>query len=186
MDAHFRELLEARNTDNEMMNNLVNQYPDTLQLKESLLYERHEVPIECEPLKTYLSQHGSTPRFIDTLRANKRGYLGKWAVIRNELYLIELSGMLENKEEITLEDIFPGQERVLAEWFNGEIVLTQGKLLSLKNADRPAIYEKDLHLKFVNGRLADKYCVENTPDEFAGKQYKFLSELKRKQLADIR
>lgn len=164
MSANFRELLGIGKADKEPIENHVNEQPETPQLKESLIFECREVPIECEPLKSYFSQLESPPRFLSTMRANKRGYLGKWSVRKNELYLIEICGLLENKEEITLDYLFPGKQIVMAEWFSSEIVLNQGKLLALKNKDRPAIYEKDLHLVFENGQLVNRFVTENEVD----------------------
>lgn len=132
------------------------------QLKEVLVYKGQEVAVDCDPLNQYFSQLKSPPRFLTKCKANERGYLGRWIIIKDELYLSGLIGVLENNDEISLEYIFPGKQAVLAEWFTGEIVINQGKLLSLKSLNRPAIYEKDLHLEFVNGRLIDTHVSENT------------------------
>jgi hypothetical protein len=133
------------------------------QLKEILVYKGKEFPVSADPLSQYFTSENS-PRFFKNLRANKRGYLGKWAVIKNELFLTSLSGELENADEISLENVFPGKERVFAEWFNGEIILNLGKLLALANKDRPAVYASDLHLEFIKGRLINTQIVENTLD----------------------
>ena len=119
----------------------------------------------CEPLNQYFARLKSPPRFYTGLKANKRGYLGRWAIIKNELHLTKLIGLLENNEEITLDHLFPGKQNVFAEWFNGEIVLNQGKLIALKSENIPAIYEKDLHLEFINGMLTNTYIVENALDQ---------------------
>jgi hypothetical protein len=134
------------------------------QLKEVLIYQGKAIPMDSDPLKQYLDGMKLPPNFIKTLKADQRGYLGKWAVVQNELYLTELNGVLENSDTISLESLFPGKQYVFAEWFTGEIVLNQGRLLALKSSDRPAIYEKDFHLEFSNGRLVKTNIVENTPE----------------------
>jgi hypothetical protein len=182
MKAHFKELMASRSKETEMLTKPVDQETDPPQLKESLVYQCKEVPIDCEPLIKYLSQLASPPKFINTMRANRRGYLGKWAIQNNELYLTEFCGLMENKEKITLEQLFPGKQIVKAEWFDGEIVLNTGKLLILKNGNRPAIYEKDLHLEFISGRLVNKFFIENAPDEFTENYYHVLREVKREPI----
>jgi hypothetical protein len=137
------------------------------QLKEVLVINGKEVAMACEPLKQYFDQLKSPPQLLTVIRANERGYLGKWAIIDNKLYLIGFIGVLNTREEIALEDIFPEKQIVFAEWFNGEIVLNQGRILALKNEFQPATYEKDIHLDFVNGYLINTYVVENTLDQIA-------------------
>jgi hypothetical protein len=131
------------------------------QLKELLVYKGKEVAMSCEPLSQYLLQLKSPPLFYTACKANERGYLGKWAILREELYLTEFIAMLENKDEVSIHYLFPGQQIVHAEWFNGEIVLNEGKLLALKDENNPAIYEKDVHMEFIKGRLVKTTIIEN-------------------------
>jgi hypothetical protein len=137
------------------------------QLKEVLVYQGKALAMACEPLNQYFSQMVSPPQFYSLFEANARGYLGKWAIIRNELFITDFIGVLENRKEISLQYFFPGKQIVFAEWFNGEIVLTHGKLLTLKSPESPALYEKDLHLEFLHGRLINTYLVENKVDQMS-------------------
>jgi len=138
------------------------------QLKEILVYQGKEYAMACDPMDQYFSKLKSPPQFFRTLRANERGYLGTWTIQKSALYLTAFIGMLQNNEEITLEQLFPGKQVVFADWFNGEIVLNQGKLLSLKTKYSPALYEMDLHLEFVSGQLVKDYVVENSLEQLSG------------------
>ena len=131
------------------------------QLKEVLDCRGNEVEMNCEPLSQYFSTLISTPLFIKTIRSIERGYLGKWAIINNELYLTEFIGVLENRDEITIEDIFPGKQTVFAEWFNGEIMLEKEKLISLNEDNSNETYERDLHLEFIKGRLVNAFKAQD-------------------------
>lgn len=131
------------------------------QLKEVLDCRGVEVEMNCEPLSIYFSTLKSPPLFIKTISSIERGYLGKWAIINNELYLTEFIGVIENRDEITIEDIFPGKQTVFAEWFNGEIILAKEKLIVLNQENSNEIYEKDLHLEFIKGRLVNIYKEED-------------------------
>jgi len=145
------------------------------QLKEILVYQCKEYAMACDPLDQYFSNLKSPPQFFTTLKANERGYLGTWTIRKNALYLTAFIGMLDNNEEITLEQLFPGKQVVFAEWFDGDIVLNQGKLLRLKTENSPAFYEKDLHLEFAKGRLINTYVVENSLEQLSGFDEDFLS-----------
>jgi hypothetical protein len=145
------------------------------QLKEILVFQGKEVAMDCDPLKQYFSSLDSPPRFYTTLRANERGYLGTWTIRNNSLYLTAFIGMLETNEEVNLEYLFPGKQVVLADWFNGEIILNQGKLLALKTKDSPAYYEKDLHMVFENGCITNSFIIENSLEQLTGSNNNFLS-----------
>jgi hypothetical protein len=134
------------------------------QLKEVLIYNGKDYAMACDPLNQYFSQMKSPLRFLAKSEVIQRGYLGKWAILNNELYLTEFKGVLENKDKITLSYIFPGQQTVFAEWFNGEILLNHGKILSLKSNNINTIYENDVHLEFANGHLMKAYTITNVLD----------------------
>lgn len=134
------------------------------QIKEVLEYRGKAYAMACEPLDQYFSQLNPPLRFYPKFKNNARGYLGKWAILENELHLIDFIGVLENKHELFLDGLFPGEQTVFARWFNGTILLNYGKLLALKNRYRPALYEKDLHLEIANGYLINSHVVENKCD----------------------
>jgi hypothetical protein len=138
------------------------------QLKEVLVFQGKKMPMSSEPLDQYLSKLKSPPRFTRLCIENKRGYLGQWTIENNELYLTELIGAMEDGKELTLESLFPGEQAVFAEWYTGEIILTQGKILALPSKYSPAVYERDLHLEFLDGLLICTYIVENTRDSISG------------------
>jgi hypothetical protein len=179
MNTHFRELLVYRNKEVPMDHEPLNKYFTHSQLKESLVFQGKEVAMECDPLSQYFSQLKSPPRFLSTCKSNERGYLGKWAILKNELHLIEFIGVLERNVEVTLEYLFPEKHHVFAEWFTGEIVLNQGKLLALKSENHPAVYEKDIHLEFANGHLINTHVVENALDKTTGYIDSLLSRILR-------
>ena len=131
------------------------------QFKEVLDCRGIEVEMNCEPLGQYFSTLISPPLFIKSIRSIERGYLGKWTIINNELYLTEFIGVLENRDEITIEDIFPGKQTVFAEWFDGEIKLEKEKLIALNQENSNETYENDLHLEFIKGCLVNTYKIED-------------------------
>ena len=95
----------------------------TVQIAEKLIYNGQKYDLHTEPLKSYLYKHP-----IERLNRTQtifstncwRGYVGHWAIEDNKLYLVELHSF-EIPHRNALDDIFPGQQKVFAEWFSGTI-----------------------------------------------------------------
>lgn len=132
----------------------------TAQFPESLVYNGEEYGMASLPLEPYLEMHGI--KFKALCTACWRGYKGSWEVADNRLYLTEFWSWLPDSDEcVGMDYLFPGQERVFADWFSGEVRLPQGKLLAYVHLGFASVYEKDLFLKFVDGVLVDSWEVEN-------------------------
>ena len=61
--------------------------------------------------------------------------------------------------------MFPDQDKVFAEWFTGNIRIPQGEMLGYKHSGYESIYERDLYLDLVSGKVVNSWLVENTPTE---------------------
>ena len=97
----------------------------TRQIAEKLAYNGQTYELHTEPLRSYLYEH-PIERTSDTyiVRSNCwRGYVGHWAIEDDKLYLVELD-YFKFSPRIGLENLFPGQQKVFAEWFSGSISTT--------------------------------------------------------------
>ena len=102
----------------------------TLQIKEKLTYNGKEYELHTEPLKSYLYEHpikrpSCTHSFCT---ACLRGYVGHWAIEDDKLYLVELDSFNGEPIRNIMNDLFPGQQKVLAEWFSGTIHTVSNKM----------------------------------------------------------
>ena len=134
----------------------------TLQIAEKLTYNGEEYALHTEPLRSYLYKHPienpkPTRTFFST--ACWRGYVGHWAIEEAKLYLIELDSFEEIPIRNILNDLFPNQEKVLADWFSGTISTT---------LDDMYMY---LEFKFEKGRLVN---VEKKESKYKGEYVKIL------------
>ncbi len=75
--------------------------------------------------------------------------------------LHEVKSVLMENVNASVSTIFPGQEKVFAEWFTGELRLPQGKMLEYVHMGYQSVYEKDVYLEFKSGKLTGSYTVEN-------------------------
>lgn len=103
----------------------------TAQIPERLNYQGEEVAMCTNPLSDYFALGGIKPRFESNCTALWRGYVGRWEIVDDRLYLIGLNGMLRDGSQASLVTIFPEfSDRVFAHWFYGTIRLPQGKRLN--------------------------------------------------------
>ena len=135
----------------------------TRQIAEKLTYNGKKYDLHTEPLKSYLYEYpierpGRTHSFCT---ACWRGYVGHWAIEDDKLYLVELD-CLELPPRNALDDLFPGQEKVFAEWFIGTISTTLDDMY------------KYLEFKFEKGMLVE---VEKKESKYKSEYVKILDEL---------
>ena len=135
----------------------------TLQIAEKLTYNGKKYDLHTEPLKSNLYKHPierpSCTRTFST--ACRRGYVGHWAIEDNKLYLVELHSF-EIPHRNALDDIFPGQQKVFAEWFSGTIHTFSDKMYMY------------LEFKIENGCLVN---VEKKESKYKSEYMKILDEL---------
>ena len=135
----------------------------TAQVSESLSYEGKTYSMCTEPLGDYFSMGGQNPGFTMMDTSCWRGYVGKWEIVDDRLYLVSLEGLLENGSEIGMEAVFPDfPDRVFAHWYTGTIRLPQGEMLEYVHMGYASEYEQDLLLTFEEGVLTKKHVRDNT------------------------
>lgn len=134
----------------------------TAQVREIIIYEEQEYRMEEYPLHYYLSKIKTDIMFDDTFSACWRGYAGRWEIIRNKLYLTGLSNMTGSGYEFSMKTLFPGQEKVFAEWYSGELRIPRGEMIDHDHRRHIEIYEEDLFLEIENGILINRRVIKNT------------------------
>src|SRR5690606_9919887 len=94
-----------------------------------------------------------------------RGYYGIWSLENDRLFLVELAGNIDGPdntwEPVDLQYLFPGQEKVFANWFSDIIKIEKGDLLEYVHMGYASKYERDLFLVFEEGVKVDEYLIEN-------------------------
>ena len=130
-------------------------------MMEVLKYKNKIYEMAAEPLEQYFTAFKKRPILEPPHTACWRGYFGVWKIIQDKLYLVKLNIYTEGFVEKDIEHIFPGQKEVFAWWFNGEIRIPQGKLLSYVHMGYESIHKKDLFLMFKDGVLITTELVDN-------------------------
>jgi hypothetical protein len=101
-----------------------------------------------EPLEDYFSQSGMKPMFRFPHTALWRGYVGRWEIIDDRLFLTHLEGLHEHGSEVTVATVFPGfPDKVFAQWYSGTLRIPQGEMLNYVHMGYGSTYERDLLLE---------------------------------------
>ena len=143
----------------------------TAQICEKLIYKGDEYKLTVEPLYPYLENKGI--KFISPSTACWRGYVASWLIEDDKLYLTDLKAYLLKEgfgndyvcksdcKEVGLDYLFPNQEKVFADWFSGLLRIPHGKLIRYVHMGYGSIYEKELYIRFVNGKYVSFREVDN-------------------------
>lgn len=135
----------------------------TAQVRDILTYNGKTYHLATEPLEQLFEIMGDDKPILTTANtACWRGYVGKWQVENDQLYLVDFKGYGKNQVKVGMDYIFPGKTNVLAEWYSGEIKIPHGELLHYEHQGYMSIYEKDLFLEFKKGILVSTREVDNT------------------------
>lgn len=141
----------------------------TAQIAERLLYQGQTLSMCSNPLDDYFAMGGMRPRFQWGCTALWRGYVGRWEILNDRLYLLGLHGTLEDGTPASLATVFPDfPERVFAHWYFGTLRIPQGRRLKYVHMGYGSTYERELLLEIERGVLLATYVRHNGTAESEG------------------
>ena len=135
----------------------------TAQIGERLVYEGREVTMCTEPLGEYFALGGARPDFA-TFRCTAlwRGYIGTWEILDDRLYLIGLTGELEDGSDVSMSTVFPAfPDRVFAHWYTGTLRVPEGRQLEYVHMGYSSEYERDRLIQVERGVVKTVTVREN-------------------------
>ncbi len=132
----------------------------TAQRKEHIIYKGELMAMATEPLRPYLAERKDID-FVFKTSSCWRGYIGKWEIKNNKLYLIDLFAHIKDYEEVRMDYVFPDKREVFADWFSGELRITQGEMLEYVHMGYQSVFEKDLFLEIKDGILVSEKIIDN-------------------------
>ena len=146
----------------------------TAQSPEEFVYKgKRYQGLYVEPLDEYLQSQNF--EFQPIASNCWRGYSGLWVISDNKLFLTHFSGAIRiyqteknefspdrsyETKNISLNDLFPNQQNVFAEWFSGEIKLVR-RIKLTGGGYYDTIYKKVIHLTFERGILVNEEIIKN-------------------------
>ena len=123
-----------------------------------------------KPLESFYANRDDRPRFQISADNEENGYVGRWEIKDERLYLIGIDGWIRKDKgkavEADLKTLFGKQcidGRVAATWFTGELRLPYGnKVLALGGGEVSFImYEWDIVIQVEAGKVTGITTVDN-------------------------
>ena len=134
----------------------------TAQIGERLRYQGEDMTMATEPLEAYFTLGGERPSFGFVSTALWRGYVGRWEIVDDRLYLVGINAAAFRDEPVPLERLFPGYgDRVFAHWYSGTLRVPQGRRLAYVHMGYASTYERDLMLQIERGVLRGTWVRHN-------------------------
>ena len=134
----------------------------TAQIGERLRYQGEDMTMATEPLEAYFTLGGERPSFGFVSTALWRGYVGRWEIVDDRLYLVGINAAAFRDEPVPLERPFPGYgDRVFAHWYSGTLRVPRGRQLKYVHMGYASTYERDLMLEIERGVLRSTWVRHN-------------------------
>lgn len=135
----------------------------TAQHAEILVYRGEQLRMCSEPLSEHVKAMQPGLHFKMPFTSLERGYIGRWEIMDDRLYLIGLDGKLSDGTKASVETFFPDAPGpVFADWYSGQLRVTQGKRLGYIHFGFESIFERDLLLDIEHGVLVRSHVRDNT------------------------
>ena len=132
----------------------------TNQSPEIFVHKNISLTLQCEPLSQYFEKFKNAPQFVFNDTGLSRGYLGKWGIIENKLFLIKLQAY-STQGTVGLDYLFPQKDIVFADWFSGDLILNVGEVLEYSSRLEPISYEKEIRINIKNGLIISQEIMTN-------------------------
>jgi len=144
----------------------------TGQIPDKLIYNGDTLSIFANPLEQLYDNDSMRPKFFGNKEgcmstACWRGYEAEWIIFDNELYLVGIYSCCYYEDSIKadLKILFGNMfmnGKVKADWFTGKIIAPQGELLYYIHMGYESLYERELELEFLNGKLVGTKTYDNS------------------------
>jgi hypothetical protein len=172
----------------------------TAQLPDRIIFNGKEYMLHTNPLESYFETHPEKrPKGGVHSTALWRGYLATFEIKDSQLYIkdiqIEITTLDTGDKKhynITwksvLNEVFPGQNIVKADWLTGLLVLPYGERVNYVHMGYGSTYEKYILLEIDKGRFNKaKYLDLKEYEKFKDRQFKVFKQTEdyKKLKADL-
>jgi hypothetical protein len=131
----------------------------TAQIPDILIYQGKKYNLNSNPLEPYFELHPDKRPQEGFSTALWRGYIATFEITDNKLYLIDIS-ILASKDSLgkyihyrksVKDQVFPGQEKIVIDWFTGLLVVPDGRLKHYVHMGYASTYSKYILIELNKG-----------------------------------
>jgi hypothetical protein len=128
---------------------------------DKIIYEGKDYGLAAAPLEYYFSANAELrPNFTSFNSGCMRGYVGRWEIRGDRLYLVGMDMVRETAS--TFASIFPDAcDGIFADWVSGDLVCPHGKLVKYDHAGFQSKREHELILTIESGVLKSTAARDN-------------------------
>lgn len=166
------------------------QIPDTIEI------DGKDLPLNTNPLSAQLQARGwRPPDDASQSTANWRGYVARWRIDGDALVLVDATiDVRGSKDDVAYEprtrsikaELFPGQTRVVADWYSGMLIIPDGELTRYVHMGYGSSYDHYQLVRVKDGKVVEHLAMDEAAFEaYKSKAFKafretpgFRSELK--------
>jgi len=151
------------------------QIPDTIEI------DGKPLPLNTNPLSAQLQARGwSPPDDAEQSTANWRGYVARWRIDGDALVLVDATidlpggmddGVYKRRKRSIKAELFPGQARVVADWYTGMLIIPDGELTRYVHMGYGSSYDHYQLFRVKDGKVLEHLSM----DEAAFEAYKSKS-----------
>lgn len=145
----------------------------TGQAPDKLIYKGDTLLLFTNPLEELYINNSLRPKLFEyqgTICASTgcwRGYQAEWTILNKQLYLTGIFSCCFHEDGIKadLKTLFGNKfinGKVKADWVNSNLIAPQGKLLYYVHQGYSSLYEKELELQFIKGKLIGSKTYDNS------------------------
>lgn len=160
------------------------QYPD------KIVYNGKEYDLHTTPLKPFFEKNPDRKPTVEMMStALWRGYIATFEIDENQLFLkdIQVMAYSANREDppekvhwkSVMEEVFPGKDRVKADWMTGLLVLPYGEIVNYVHMGYASTYSNYILLEISEGRLTKEINLDAKGyDDFRKRQFQAFKKTK--------
>jgi hypothetical protein len=131
----------------------------TAQQPDILIYKGKKYSLYTNPLEAYFRKYpDKKPKTSIISTANWRGYVATFEIVDSTLFLRDIEiedddGKNGHRTRSAMGEVFPGQQVVALDWFNGLLTLPYGQLIQYVHMGYSSAYENYTILEIRLGNL---------------------------------
>jgi hypothetical protein len=125
----------------------------TAQRPDKIIIKNVEYSLFTNPLEDYWTEEKPRPHTFSIRTSCWRGYIATWEILNDYLYLIDIKFNTPNGD-IGMDYAFPDNpDKVLADWYTGELRIPLGDLLEYIHGGYDSTYDSDWTIKVEKGKV---------------------------------
>jgi hypothetical protein len=150
----------------------------TSQRPDKIIYQGKNYDLHSNPLEKYFERNPDKRPKGGRSSNLWRGYIATFEIIDNDLFVVDIQTLRRKDRESesnwtsVLKEVFPDQEKVKLDWFDGLLVIPYGEMTKFVYMGYGSLYEHYILLEIGQGNLNKEKRLEGADYEiFKDRQF---------------